>query len=636
MAKANFRHIFISWVKIIFIQTLGRWGEAYGYAKRFYGFIRMVDKNIRIKILLAHTISIASNIIFLLGSLSIIPFVNYVIDPESVHRNQWLDGFYTIVIGYVHIEAYFIIVLGVCSLLLLALARAFFVLGGYISQSIDVQLNVYYVTKLYYSYISQAEHKANLSSSEIVHNISSRLPQIIAGFVNPVFSAINNCFFIATGLVVLFFMDPRLMIVAALGAGLFLFGSISASKNRIKRYSKIIDSGKLEHHKKLLNSVAAREYIQMSGKESVFARSFAHINLIVRKNEIKMNLISMIFTPIGEIIIYSTMVLLSFYVLLVSGRESISYAAAFLIIIYRIFPAVNSLFGVNVALRQGVVVYDQVSDQLIRALSIHIPDGEYVKNPLPFKQSITIRNTSYRYPDQNKDEWTLKNINLTVPKGIKLGICGDSGGGKTSLLRLLTGRIKPTKGSIKIDKRHLNNRAIIRRWQDNIGYVTQNLILVEGTLAENIALNVPGEEIDKDALFQAIKLAELRPLVNKLPGKENFVISESGSNISGGQRQRIVVARALYSNPSVLILDEATSSLDKKTEAQILTNIYNHWKGEDKSIIFVTHRLDTIKHCDLILMVQQGEIKARGTYKELIKNTEFLKLATSTAAKQEK
>lgn len=617
----------IQWAKRIFTNTLGRWSAAYIYATRFYAFIKAIDGNIRTKILLVHTFSIITNLIYLIGSLSIIPFINYVIVADSVQNNKWLKMFYDFIVTQTDYN--FAIVLGISSICILMIARACFLLGSYATQRIHIELNIYYTTKLYYSYINQQSNTIEASTSEVVNNINSRLPSVINSFINPIFSIINILFLITTAMVILYFLDPRLVLLAGLGGSVFLIGSILITQNKVRRYSIEVDSGRYEKHKKLLNSVGAREYIQMIGKENLFAKSFAKIQRTIQMANLKMSVIGMIFPPVTELILYSTMVSVCIYIILVSGREDIQFATAFLIIIYRLLPQVNNLFSQYMTLKTGVVSYDKVSSQLLKAMATPMSYEAHVKNPLPFDKTIAVKNVSYRYPQQPDNELALNKINLVIPKEMTVGICGVSGGGKTTLLRLITGRIQPLKGSFEVDGKLINNRKLIRRWQDSIGYVTQNLILVEGTVAENIALTAENEEIDNVALQQAIDLAELRAVVNKLPQQENSNITEAGANISGGQRQRIIIARALYRSPSLLILDEATSSLDKKTESKILSNIYESWQDDKKTIIFVTHRVETIKQCDLIIMIQDGEVTAQGTYKQLMRIKAFRQLTTA-------
>ena len=632
-----FTRIVSSIVKIakpIFLATLGRWGPLYRYTKRFYALFKAIDPHIRFRIVLTQIISNITSLIFLGGTLVVVPFVNYVIRPESVHDNEYLNAFYEFSAAY--IPVHFGIVLGLSSILVLMLIRTLHSLGGYLLSRINLEVGLYYVSKLYHRYMNEAAHGEDASTSEIVHNINGRLPMVLASFINPVFTLIQTLIYIGAGLGFLLWVDPY-MFLLSIGAGaIFLVIAIGSTKTRARRYSEQRDEGVRQSHQKLLNAVGAREYIQMLGKQNLFTKSFVAARRRVAMADLRMHVINLVIDPFGEILFYATMVLLAFYIILTSGADGISDATIFLLVFYRIMPSMRGLFGIYLQLKQGVVAYDKFSSKLIRSLLDPISYAPHTPNPLDFKKAISLKNVSYAYPRQPEGELALAGVNLRIPAGSRVGVCGVSGCGKTTLMRLLTGRVAPSNGEFKVDKQVIKDKRIVRRWQDNIGYVTQNLILIEGSLANNIALIADEEEINDEALQRAIDLAELRGLVNQLSQKEHTPISEFGGNISGGQRQRIVIARALYNEPKVLILDEATSSLDKKTESKIFHNIENVWKSTEHTAIFVTHRLDSIKDCDLILMLSEGKVVRQGTYKELIKFKDFREIAVSRGRRRKK
>ena len=604
-------------------RILANWGSLYNFVRRFYHFMSALEPNIRMKIFVSHAIGIISNMVFLVGSLVIVPFINYVIAPESSLNNKWLGGFHDTVTQWTDID--FAIILGLASVIALVIARGGHILGQYIGALINMQLNVYYTTKLFHYYIHNSALDSQATTSEIVNAINNRLPGIISGFINPVFSLINTFFFLGTGLVILYLLEPWLLLFAAGLVVLLLTFSISATRQRINRYSDEINQLNLTQQRRLLNSIGAREYIQMIGKQNVFSKNFAIVKKQLDNNNLKLGVIGMLFAPLGEMMIYAFMVFVSLYIIVFTEQSNIQLATAFLIIIYRMFPQVTNLFNTYISIRGGVIIYDSVSRELLQAMVAKVSYEPHIRNPLPFVKSIKLKNVSYHYAQQKPQEAVLKKINLEIPCGKKIGICGLSGSGKTTLLRMITGRISPRSGEVTVDGNPLKGHKTIRRWQDSIGYVSQNLVLIERSIADNITLAIDDEEVDEKQLRKSMNMAEASKFVSKMPQKEHTQAGEAGSSMSGGQRQRIVIARALYYKPSLLIFDEATSSLDKSTESKILSNI-----SEDKTLnetfIFVTHRLDTIKHCDLIILLDAGRVKAKGTYQDLINLPEFRKL----------
>ena len=183
------------------------------------------------------------------------------------------------------------------------------------------------------------------------------------------------------------------------------------------------------------------------------------------------------------------------------------------------------------------------------------------------------------------------------------------------------------KGRFEIDGKLIEKKNL-RSWQNSIGYVPQNIFLVDDTVSANIAFGIEKNEINQQSVENVAKIASLHEfVVNELPEKYQTFIGEKGIRLSGGQRQRIGIARALYHKPKLLILDEATSSLDNLTEKDVMDAVHN--MGKDLTVIMIAHRLSTVKECDEIVVLEKGEVKHQGTFQELTKINDYFRLATS-------
>ena len=242
---------------------------------------------------------------------------------------------------------------------------------------------------------------------------------------------------------------------------------------------------------------------------------------------------------------------------------------------------------------------------------------------MTFNKSIALNNIEYNYP--NSKHTTLKNINLIIPAFSKVGFVGPTGSGKTTAIDIILGLLDPSKGTLTVDGNIIKSHNK-RSWQKNIGYVPQQIYLSDTTIAANIAFGVEKKEINYEAVKDAAKIANLNDFViNELPNHYDTVVGERGVRLSGGQRQRIGIARALYNKPQVLILDEATSALDKVTEAEVMEAMNN--LSNKITIIIIAHRLSTVKNCDNIFLLGNGNLKDQGTYDDLvIKNDNFKKM----------
>jgi ABC-type multidrug transport system fused ATPase/permease subunit len=265
---------------------------------------------------------------------------------------------------------------------------------------------------------------------------------------------------------------------------------------------------------------------------------------------------------------------------------------------FRILPSLNKIISSIQNIKFSIPVIDMLFDEynLIQQNSSK-KNSEIAIN---FSNQIIINDLTFNY--ENSQINAISNINLTVNKGMTIGIIGRSGSGKSTFVDLLLGLLTPKSGEIIVDSINVNKN--IKSWQKKIGYVPQNIYLTDDTLSNNIAFGLRSDQINYDKVNQVIKDAQLQELVNSLPNGINTNVGENGISISGGQRQRIGIARALYNDPELLVLDEATSALDTKTEQEIM-NTVNSYKGK-KTIIIVAHRLSTIENCDQVLTFDQG------------------------------
>ena len=231
-----------------------------------------------------------------------------------------------------------------------------------------------------------------------------------------------------------------------------------------------------------------------------------------------------------------------------------------------------------------------------------------------FSPTVSINNVNFRYP--NAESYSIANANLVILEGEQIAIVGASGAGKTTLVDLILGVVKPYSGEIRIAG--LSPEEAIRNWPGAIAYVPQDINIASGTILENIALGYPLKSINNEYLERALRLAKLEEFIDELPDGVNTNVGEFGSRLSGGQKQRIALARALYFNPKIIVLDEATSSLDAETEFEI-SNAIKDLKGEI-TVILIAHRLSTVRDADKVVYLENGRIISVGDFDFVRKN----------------
>jgi len=328
-----------------------------------------------------------------------------------------------------------------------------------------------------------------------------------------------------------------------------------------------------------------------------------------------------------ELIVISASILLILYFsnnLQFNFNEIIINLSFFLIIAYKIIPALQQVYYNANIVKNHLPAVSKLSKDLENSkkkISLTNKSNQVFKNFV----SLEVKDLFFNYKSSKNK--ILSKINLKIFDGQKIAITGLSGSGKTTLINILLGIINLNKGKIIINNEILKRDNLLS-WQKLIGFVSQSIFLTERSIKENIAFGIPKNKIDNSKVRKLIRICNLDKVVKNLPKKENTLIGERGAKFSGGQQQRLGIARALYTDPSVIILDEATNSLDLKTENEILKSILNFKKNI--TIIMISHRLELIKKFDKVLFLDQGKIEGFDSYNLLYKNnSKFRELASN-------
>lgn len=285
-----------------------------------------------------------------------------------------------------------------------------------------------------------------------------------------------------------------------------------------------------------------------------------------------------------------------------SGGGLLAYIAMFGMMINPAKSLSSSFFNVQ----QGAAALERIEELLDTPVVV---EDEGTKKLDTFNSEIEFRNVSFGYNEHT----VLKNINLKIPKGKTVALVGSSGAGKSTLADLVTRFHDVTSGEVLFDGINIKDYSI-QSVRQKVGIVTQEPILFNDTIANNITLGKP--EASKEEIIQAAKIANAYNFIKNKPGKFDTNIGDRGGKLSGGERQRVTIARAVLSNPPILILDEATSSLDTESERVVQDAINNMM--QNRTSLVIAHRLSTIRNADEIIVLDKGEIKERGTHENLI------------------
>ena len=277
---------------------------------------------------------------------------------------------------------------------------------------------------------------------------------------------------------------------------------------------------------------------------------------------------------------------------------------------FRILPSVARLLGGYTGMRIGLPAVSLVLDDL--NLARRSPPAPRTSTArLPLRRELSLEHLSFRYPGTERD--VLNDIDVRIPAGSTVALVGSSGAGKSTLADVLMGLHRPTAGRVAVDD--VDIRTDLVAWQRSIGMVPQDVYILDASLRANVAFGDAPDAVDDRRLLAALTRAQLDDLIRDLPDGVDTIVGERGGRLSGGQRQRLGIARALYLEPSVLVMDEATSALDSETERRI-TETIESLHGQ-MTVIVIAHRLSTVRKCDMLLYLEQGCIAAAGTFESV-------------------
>ena len=560
------------------------------------------------------------------GVVSIMPFMAVLTNQELIQTNSILNNLFNLSksIG-VETNNQFLIALGFSVFLLLVISISFKALTNYALVRFTHMRQYSLGKRVMEGYLHQPfSWFLNRHTADLGKNILLEVEVIVYQVLNPSLVFIQQTLITLAISTILILVNPKIAIIVCLTLG-FTYGLIYLlTRNLVIR----IGEKRLKASELLFVNITeafnAIKEIKVGGSEKNFVNKFSEPAKNLAKSQALIGLISTLPRFVLEVIAFGGIILAILYLLAQSGNfnEIIPIIALYVFAGYRLLPAFQGIYKSAAQIRSAKASLDILYRDLRNLKSkISVKD----ENRLEFKKNINLKKIFYNYPNSTKT--VLNNLNFNVSARSKVGIVGATGSGKTTIVDIILGLLELQKGSLEVDGK-LIEKNNLRTWQNYIGYVPQNIFLTDDTVSANIAFGIKSDSINQQSVEKSAKIASLHEFViNELPEKYQTHIGEKGIRLSGGQRQRIGIARALYHSPKLLILDEATSSLDNLTEQEVMNAVNN--MGKDLTVIMIAHRLSTVKECDNIVILENGQIKHQGTFQELIKMNDYFRKATS-------
>ena len=541
----------------------------------------------------------------------VIPMVGLVIDSDTILIKKIFST-----LSSFGITDYFDVVIFILFLftLFFLIKSIFLTFVLWIQSKFIYNLKVSISDRLFKKYLSQKySFHLNRNSAEFIRNINNEV-DTLSGTINFLLTLVAETLISFGILFLLIIIEPVITITVILlfGTAALLFYYLIRNKSLswgLKRQA--FDGKKIQQLQQAFGGI---KEVKLRNKETFFEHLYSKFNLGSSNMSRNQSFISTFPRYWLEFLVIVCFFLIV-YILKVSGGTSASILptlAIFGAAAFKVYPSTNKILSSAQMVRYNLPVVNLIfSEMNLKNDNSKLPNENNLNKEINFKNKISININEFRY--SKKTHKVLNKIKFEILKGESIGIIGESGAGKSTLIDIILGLLELDDNSLNVDNESINNNII--SWQNKIGYVPQNIYLMDDSLKNNIAFGIKEHLIDDDSLKESIKSAQLEKLVDELNEGEETYIGENGARLSGGQKQRIGIARALYSKPEVLVLDESTSALDYNTEKEIFETV-KRLKGVITSII-ISHKVDNLSFCDKILFINEGNIAYFGNYENL-------------------
>ncbi|MGY6563461.1 MAG: ABC transporter ATP-binding protein [Halomonadaceae bacterium] len=521
----------------------------------------------------------------------------------------------------------FLFWLGVSVLVALTLATMISMYATWRLSLYAQQVGAELSTRLYHHYMQQPWlFHASGTSSQLTNKISQETTRITNNVIQPLMQMNAKGVLALVMATAIFLFNPLVALAGLLLFGLAYVVLYRTVRKRLARNGKEISHSNQLRFKLMNEGFGGIKDTLLLGRQADFNRRFEMSSRKLGEARGVTQGLSQVPRYAMELVAFGAVIFLVLYLLAAyDGNlgEILPILSVYALAGFKLLPAFQQIYTSLAQVKGNLAAFDSLEDDLDASQDATCGKSAAQAGRLSPQHRITLENVHFSYP--GKEEKALNGLTLEIPRNHVIGLVGASGSGKSTAIDILLGLMAPQEGVLKVDGEELSDQRL-RAWQNNVGFVPQNIFLADASIRENIAFGLPTEAIDDERVLRAAHMAHLEELLDSLPDGLNTCVGERGIQLSGGQRQRIGIARALYDDAEVLVLDEATSALDGITEKLVMDAIHD-FAGK-KTIIMIAHRLATVKQCSSIYLVDGGKVIDKGSYNDLAsRNSIFQRMA---------
>ena len=605
-----------------------RKGESYMSIRQdYYLIISLLNKKEKKKLLIVLGFMVIGGFFEIIGVGSISPFFSILSDPGILTTNKYLHYFY-IKFNFTNVND-FLFWSGVVVVLFLFLNNIIRALISYISHRYAAMRLHYIAMRLLRKYLSQPYiYFLNKNTSELSKNILGEVMTYVHRVLSIFLKLVTNSIIAISLFILLLLVNPKICIISSIVLCISYIIIYRIVKNYLSIKGKERAKANEIKYKVVSEVFGGIKDVKILNKTDVFIDEFSGPSKEYALNDAISDVVSEFPKYIMETVAFGGIITLVLVLIRLGNnfKEILPLVSLYAFAGYRLMPALQKIFASLTKIKYNLPIVELLKQDFQSLLVPDVVSKENQKDKISFENTLELDNIIFTYPGVEKPIIQFKS--LKIKSNTTVAFVGSTGCGKTTLVDIIMGLLIPNTGRIRVDGKYISEANILG-WQENIGYVPQNIFLLDSSIKKNIAFGIPDQLIDMDRVKYVSRIANINTFIDKeLEFGYEQIVGERGVRLSGGQRQRIGIARALYKNPSVLILDEATSALDNITELAIMDAI-NSLRYE-KTIIVIAHRLSTIQQCDQIYFLVNGVISDQGTYDELLqRNKQFQVMARS-------
>jgi len=536
----------------------------------------------------------------------VVPVVQVVLGGDKARSYQWMPNF----IEELDYQLFVYVLLGALVAAFL-LKNVYLIASNYFQQRALLSLSNRITQKLFENYLRQPYefHLAN-SSSVLLRNVTDYSEAVLL-ILGPILILSGD---ILTGigfLIVLLVVQPVTTVTVGVIFGVSAWIVLRLTRRRSKMWGEQRMTYRASINNALLSGFGGVKEIKLFGRDQEVLELHRNSRYGVSRTVYMFNVVQAIPRAMFEVLAVGSIAATIIISQLrnQTSEEATLIIALFGVVAFRMLPSINRI----VVSLQQIAHTRPGLEGAVEGVNLAVqPESNGSSEQLSRFDSLKIAGLKYRYPTSEKHVVDL--ASLEVRAGESVGIVGASGSGKSTLVDVLIGILNPAEGTFQVNGR--DAAGCRRQWQNKIGYVPQNVYLMDTTIRRNVAFGLPEKLIDNEQVERALRQANLLEFVQTLPNGWDTEVGERGVRLSGGQRQRLGIARALYGNPEVIVLDEATSALDAATEREIVESFREI--AHDHTLIVVAHRTSTLKYCNRLVRLEDGKITQEGTFEEVI------------------